>query len=135
MKAVSLWPPFGSLIAAGIKSIETRSWATRYRGRIAIYQTKTWDRGVSAWYSRKLAMAIAPEIDWPRPPAIPLGAVVATAWLSDCVPTSRLAGSVTEVERLLGDYSPGRYGWILEDVVELPEPIPATGRQGLWNWE
>ena len=35
----------------------------------------------------------------------------------------------------LGDYTPGRYAWKLANVQKLPEPIPAKGRQGLWNWE
>lgn len=38
-------------------------------------------------------------------------------------------------EYVFGDYTPGRYAWILEDVKQLPEPIPAKGHQGLWNWE
>lgn len=33
-----------------------------------------------------------------------------------------------------GDYSPGRFGWVMEDVQELDEPIPAKGKQGLWDW-
>ena len=38
-------------------------------------------------------------------------------------------------ELALGDYTPGRYAWKLANVKKLPEPIPAKGRQGLWNWE
>lgn len=35
-----------------------------------------------------------------------------------------------------GDYSPGRYVWILKDVERLPQPIPAKAtRQGLWDWD
>ena len=34
-----------------------------------------------------------------------------------------------------GDYSVGRYIWLLDDIRKLPEPIPATGRQGFWNWK
>lgn len=26
----------------------------------------------------------------------------------------------------------GPYGWVLSDVVPMPEPIPCSGRQGLW---
>lgn len=33
-----------------------------------------------------------------------------------------------------GDYSPGRFAWLLADIKPLPEPIPAKGKQGLWNW-
>ena len=34
-----------------------------------------------------------------------------------------------------GDFSAGRWAWRLTDVQRLPEPVPATGRQGFWNWE
>lgn len=34
----------------------------------------------------------------------------------------------------LGDYSFGRWVWLLEDIEPLPEPIPARGRQRIWHW-
>ena len=34
-----------------------------------------------------------------------------------------------------GDWTPGRWAWQLDDVDVLPEPIPATGRQGWWTVE
>lgn len=34
----------------------------------------------------------------------------------------------------LGDFTPGRWGWLLTDVEPLPEPIPAKGKQGVWEW-
>jgi hypothetical protein len=37
-------------------------------------------------------------------------------------------------ERAFGDYTPGRYAWLLADVRPVDPPIPATGRQGLWEW-
>lgn len=39
-----------------------------------------------------------------------------------------------EPERSFGDYTPGRYAWELTCVLRLPQPIPAKGAQGLWNW-
>ena len=37
MKALSVWQPWASLLASGAKKYETRSWATHYRGPIAIH--------------------------------------------------------------------------------------------------
>ena len=37
MKSLSLWQPWASLVALGIKTVETRSWATSYRGPLAIH--------------------------------------------------------------------------------------------------
>jgi hypothetical protein len=31
-----------------------------------------------------------------------------------------------------GDWTPGRYAWRLENIRPLPEPVPVTGRQGLF---
>ncbi len=38
-------------------------------------------------------------------------------------------------ERAFGDWSPGRFGWILRNPVLFDKPIPAKGAQGFWNWE
>ena len=35
----------------------------------------------------------------------------------------------------LGDYSVGRWVWLLEEIEPLAEPVPARGWQGIWNWE
>ena len=34
-----------------------------------------------------------------------------------------------------GDYTPGRWGYFLENVVKFSEPIPARGKQGFWDWQ
>ncbi len=40
MKAITIWQPWSSLLACGAKGFETRSWATSYRGPIAIHAAK-----------------------------------------------------------------------------------------------
>nr|WP_139181574.1 ASCH domain-containing protein [Pelosinus fermentans] len=41
MKAITILQSWASLIACGAKLIETRSWATKYRGKIAINVAKS----------------------------------------------------------------------------------------------
>jgi hypothetical protein len=41
MKAISVKQPWANMIASGQKTIETRVWATDYRGRILIVSSKT----------------------------------------------------------------------------------------------
>ena len=86
----------------------------------------------------------------------PLGAVLATAELVGCWTTHCLDNGgfgirkrvqydsgkasmetieIFEPELLFGDFSPGRYAWELVNVKMLKEPIPAKGRQGLWECE
>ena len=38
-------------------------------------------------------------------------------------------------EFLCGEYSLGRYAWILEDVEVLDKPIPAKGHLNIWNYD
>jgi len=88
---------------------------------------------------------------------LPLGAVVATAVLAGCweiknqkilvsnqtgpmvMYTKRETGCFyefpTEQDRLFGYWRPGRYAWELADVAALAEPVPARGKQGLWEWD
>jgi hypothetical protein len=40
VKAITLWQPWASLLACGAKQFETRSWATKFRGQIAIHAAK-----------------------------------------------------------------------------------------------
>lgn len=213
MKALTLRQPWASLVALGVKTIETRSWSTKYRGPLAIH----------AGAKRPPTVWLGPNDD--LPPAIdrigmpwegtegddyygswrwagPLGAVVATCTLVDVVPIVdrgkdggpgtdtfvatfvRPAGlradappvpdlvlvrrgempvwSVIEDQRPYGDFTPGRFAWLLDDVKPTTErcpacwggtrdpgrggrcsscqddwrcdPIPTRGRQRLWEW-
>ena len=146
MKAITIHQPWASLIAHGVKTIETRSWRTHYRGRIAIHaaarkpSTRA-DRHYRWWEDRYKWIG-------------PLGAVVATAQLVDCVPMvdkippqdewleswSVLAlepwpilttwpgyGSAKGDGRYAsqvhyGDFEPGRWAWLFDDVQPI-EPI------------
>lgn len=36
IKVITVWQPWATLIALRVKRLETRSWATKYRGPLAI---------------------------------------------------------------------------------------------------
>lgn len=46
MRALTMQLPFGGLIAEGTKTVETRSWSTKYRGPLAIHNGKSWPTGL-----------------------------------------------------------------------------------------
>ena len=79
-----------------------------------------------------------------RPAITPMGMVVATAVLSEAVNVYRVIdGMACWADKGLrravpvdpyGDFTAGRWLWFLEDIHEFPEPIPAVGHQGFWNW-
>lgn len=126
MKAISLWQPWASAIALGHKRVETRHWTTKYRGPIAICAARRWlpDQREFAAVERTLGRL---------PARLPFGAIVAVAQLVDVRSTDELKPEVSAIERLYGNYEPGRFGWLLEDIEPLEEPIPVLGRQGLFN--
>jgi hypothetical protein len=84
---------------------------------------------------------------------LPLGAVIATGELVAChrivlhggrgihsddpgwLETDHGIYEPTDQELLFGDWAPGRFAWEIKNVKMLPKPIPAKGKQGLWNWE
>jgi hypothetical protein len=44
-----------------------------------------------------------------------------------------MAQTVTPNEIDFGDYTSGRYAWVLEGVLPLKEVIPCNGALGLWE--
>jgi hypothetical protein len=134
MKALTLTQPYATLVAIGAKRIETRSWRTRYRGPLAIHAGKglvstPGERGPDWLRNQGYFMHAL------RGHQIPRGVIVATCILMDCAPTDDVdTWNLTDEERAFGNFSPGRYGWFLANITPLDPPIPATGRQGLWEW-
>lgn len=128
MKALSLWQPWASLMAAHVKRHETRHWATAYRGPIAIHAAKRID--VAGAPDALCIDALGPN--WSR--TVPIGMVVAVGQLASCTEAGR-AKALTAADREAGNFTPGRYAWRIDQLRTLRQPIPALGRQGLFNWE
>lgn len=176
MKAITIRQPWASLIAAGVKTIETRPRRTSYRGRIAVHAGATIPSGEPGPADRAVHDLAIPGdrlgrricwCGWDAAEclreglcAMPLGAVVASAVVTDCVP---IVGPITigehardervvqvnadpgrgalihrwvgggEVERDVsdqlpfGDYSPGRWALLLDDIAPTIERCP-------WCW-
>ena len=114
MKALTIIQPWATLIASGHKMNETRSWKTNYRGEVLIHAGKN------------------PK-DYTR------GSIIGKATLVNCIRINKefrdhLKRS-NPAEYAFGDYRIGRYAWVFENPMLFEKPIPARGRQGLWNWE
>ena len=140
MKAISLHQPWASLMVTRwpegrfCKRFETRSFRTLYRGPIAICATKTFPQVLYGLIQKEpFASALK---HWECSSDIPVGCVLGIGQLAHCerVEEACLRPSVTFTERHFGDYSPGRWAWLIDDMRPLPEPIPVKGKQGLWDW-
>ena len=142
MKALTLWQPWASLIAMGEKKVETRCWATKYRGELAIHSAA---RIPPAWLGasrgrpqfqveladvlkcRQIGLHFATN-------ALPRGVVLCTVRLVDIQTTDEAAGFLCQRELIFGNYESGRYAWVFEMVEKFADPIPAKGNRLLWNW-
>lgn len=133
--AISLWQPWASAVAAGLKKFETRSWPTSYRGPLAIHASKQWNGELAMIHNALRAEFPAYDSTMPRM-ALPFGCIVATCTLANCVEIdAALYHRLPALEIALGNYAAGRYAWELTDVRALAEPIPARGRQGFFTVE
>jgi hypothetical protein len=122
MKAISLWQPWASAMAVGLKTVETRHWSTSYRGHMAIHAAKRWTRDESEFAE---AMGL--------PADLPLGAIVAFGELCAINRTETLRQTLSAQEQEWGNYADGRFGWVFANIVALPEPVPFRGAQGLFD--
>ena len=128
MKAISLWQPWASAIALGYKRIETRSWPTKHRGLIAIHAAKRWTAD-----ERQTAEIFESQYGLTGLATAPRGCIVAIAKIVSVRPTEHLIDEISNIEEMLGNYGPNRYGWMLEDVRKLEHPVPWRGMQGLFE--
>lgn len=139
MKTLSLTQPWASLTVTHLadwrlaKMFETRSFRTHYRGPLAIHASKGFPRSCKDL----LLSTVFSRIIGRDPLLLPLGSVIGICNLTDCIPVEQALehSLMTPLEQHFGDYSPGRFAWLLEDMRPFKEPVPAKGALGLWNWE
>lgn len=105
-KALTVRQPWASLIVAGVKDVENRTWATAHRGVLWIHAGRVVD---------------------------PEGPV---RLVRGDMPRGFILGSVRLVDVVRGYLSgwaePDCWHWVLTDPSPLAKPIPAVGKQGLW---
>lgn len=141
MRCLTLTQPYATLIALDQKKIETRSWSTSYRGPLAIHAAVSYGKGGKRGFHARcqydpFLSALEPHLrifEQYNCFAAPLGAIIATCELRDCVRTQYIvdAGRCTSVswdsgertiwtlsdqERAFGDYTPGRFAWLLSNI-------------------
>lgn len=146
MRALTLTQPWCGLVAAGIKLVENRSRrmiaATAIGRRFALHASKEIDERV---YER--LAEIDPALDLGLTPASELwyklsritSAVIGVATL-DSVLDPRACGIDPDHPDAAAPLPPdqrrwffGPIGYVLRDVIALPEPVPCRGWQGFWT--
>lgn len=150
MKALTIWQPWASLIMAGVKPWEFRSWRAPRSivgQRIAIHagarpmvRSEVQDL-IDRLNDRRQApytgLAVAASLPilqrcLHEPGRFPLKHVLGTALLGESVSASTLypQAFVSDSDRL--EHS--NWAWPLTAIEPLEPPVPARGAQGLWDW-
>lgn len=139
IKVLSIKEPHASLLLTPYKTIETRSWATNYRGEIYLHASKampSYKSDPDMWNRvHKLFDKEFKRTGWGGM-KVYRGTIYAKATLVDCIEmTPENIAALPQDEIDAGYYSPGRYMWVLKDVTRLLHPITANGHLGIWNYE
>ncbi len=129
MKVISIKEPFATLIAKGIKKIETRSWKTNYRGELFIHASGK--QLAKEFIKNDFVLNLIKNMD------MNYGNIICKCNLVDCIYMDE--GFLNyinqnQIEYNLGEYKLGRYAWIIEDVEPI-YPMPAKGRLNIWNFD
>jgi activating signal cointegrator 1 len=132
MRALTIIQPFAELIALQAKRCENRTWATNYRGLLAIHAGKS--RRYQGEDVREIAenYLLSGEM-------LAFGAIIAVARLVDCVQVSSGKERAASIERLGErfawmhdhEHAEGPWCFVLRDVRRVG-PIECNGAQGLW---
>lgn len=122
VKVLSIREPYASLIKMKIKTIETRSFKTNYRGELYIHASLS-----KSNVDDELSKLVMPMY----------GKIICKCKLVDCVlMTENYVKEIKEkmpMEYKCGLYEAGRYAWVLESVEEI-DAIEAKGKLGIWNF-
>ena len=115
MKAISIRQPFASLIVAGVKDIENRSWPTNYRGPVLIHAAQKVDKkGIEL--VRKMGL---PQIMIDTMYEY-CGGIIGEAEIVDCVKKSD------------SQWFEGPYGFVLKNAKVLPFKV-CKGQLGIFE--
>ena len=130
MKVLSLREPSATLIKNGIKTIETRSWRTNYRGTLYIHASASKITKEDMKRTDLMALTNLDDLNY--------GNIICSCELVDCIEMTD--EFIEEVKKnkpkdyVSGLYEPGRYAWIIKDIKPLAKPIAAKGQLGIWNY-
>lgn len=115
IRGLTLWQPMAWAIAAGHKPIENRSWRPRGVTHLAIHAGSKYHRPHADQMLEFLG------IEPPARSELDRMAIIAVARLNGFVESSD------------SPWFSGPFGWCLEEVRALADPIPRKGMLGLWS--
>ena len=142
MKALSLLQPWASLLVAGRKQWETRSWKPSDAMRHILSEQGFLIHASAKFDSQnKRLLTYPPFMKYYRnPDDLPIGMIIGMARLGRVISTFdwkqefiKLEGENEEFE--FGNYGPNRWAWEILNPVIFENPIPCKGALSLWEYQ
>jgi len=118
MKVLSIKQPYAELIVSGKKSIEIRSWNTKFRGEFLIHASLVPDKTAMIKYNFT---------------DLPTGVIIGKSTLLDVKEYSTSQEFKKDQNKHLAT-TYGKCGFILTNSKRI-KSIPAKGKLGFWNFD
>ena len=124
MKCLSLKQPYADLLVSGKKTIEIRSWNTKFRGEFLVHASKKVDRDAC------LRLKIDPD-------SLIIGSIVGKATLYDVKFYENRNLFLKDRNKHLArtEYSDNKYGFLIKNARKFKKPIVISGKLGFFNVE
>ncbi len=133
VRCISLWQPWASLMAVGVKTVETRGWYTEVRGEIYIHAAKTRHGITESDFTPGQESAMEKALGMPRArwgTDLPFGSLIAVGDLAEVLSGPAALARFPEQEPF-GGFDADRWGHVYENLRAIG-PIPCRGAQGFF---
>jgi hypothetical protein len=119
LSTLSLDQPFAHLIFHHGMNVESRTWTTARRGTIAIHATAKKSKAEFEWVNEEFGLKLSPD-------DAEFSAIIGIAEVVDII-------TEDQVTKKTRKWFLGPYGFVLENIVMLPRPVPAKGNRKFWH--
>ncbi len=119
MKVLSIKQPYVELILSGKKTIELRTWNTKFRGEFLIHASKTPDNEAMKKFNYE---------------NLPTGKILGKITLTNIKNYEETNDFTLDQDKHKATSSWGKYGFILTNPKRI-QPIEINGKLGFWNYD
>lgn len=119
IRALSIMQPWADCIIQHGKNVENRSWSTQKRGYVAIHASARLDKNRYEYVNEEYGIKLDPKNS-------SFGSILGFAKIVDVVDRKSLTRETKK-------WFMGDYGFVLEDIIILKEPVPAKGSLSFWK--
>ena len=124
MKVITIKEPWASLIINGYKNYEFRTWKNKYRGKVLIHSSKSFDKVKKEKFNKY-------DLSYSN------GQIIGEAYITDCILVDeKMDGDLRKIDNIVyGSDHVNLYAFKLDNIVKYDNKINIKGNLGLWNYE